>query len=1042
MIVLHAGEFGGNLAVWGEESAEDGAASRFKTTAREPSAYPFGAPAGRLAATLEELVPGFEPAGRARRVAVWMPTTAAGPVPSSGIVSESPSGGAKARISPWAATAYWLYHDEAIDFLCGVMGKRVAAAGVMVGADLSYWADAVRLAGSLVARQQFLPDVVPEAGSHWAVWTPVLEGADAERFGKLAARMPAAARALSKAGSPQPKRPAAAVLRGVLSAMVDQLVRTATYRAAKPETLRRQKFDSVHDLWLHALRYTDGNMGGHRSETAKVMAHLREWRRPVASSAESPFRLCFRLEEPAESGDGQGGARAAGPEPGPEPAGDGVQGGARWYVRYMVQPRADPSLMVPADLAWQEGSEAEALERHGRNFREFLLVSLGQAAGMCAGVAGGLEGGRMSGYATDTDGAYRFLTEEAAALEQAGHAVLLPAWWTGSGTKIAVRAKVKAPQSDDGMGVLTLDAVFRFDWEVAMGGKTMTLEELEEMARLKQPLVSVRGKWQALDAEGIRAAIKYLKGKRSLTFRDMLRMKAGAAEAPPELEFDGVEAPGHLEAVLGQLDGSVKLQDAEPPEGFAGSLRPYQRRGYSWMAFLQRWGLGGCLADDMGLGKTIQALAAIQRRWDDGNRRPTLVVCPTSVISNWQREASRFSPDLPVMVHHGPGRLRGGEFGGAAAKCAVIVTSYGLAHRDEFLSETQWGGVVLDEAQNVKNPQTKQARAVRSLKAESRFALTGTPVENSVGDLWSIMEFLNPGLLGSREDFRGKFLLPIQAHQNAEAADRLQRITGPFVLRRLKTDRSIISDLPEKMEMKVFCNLTREQATLYASVLKDADEVLAAAGGMQRRGVILALLSKLKQVCNHPAHFLGERSGAAGRSGKMDRLAEMLEEVMSVGEQALVFTQFVQMGHMLKRHIQETFGQEALFFHGGLSQGQRDRMIGRFQAGEVQVLVVSLKAGGTGLNITAANHVFHFDRWWNPAVEDQATDRAFRIGQTRNVQVHKFVCAGTLEERIDQIIERKKNIAEQTVGAGEGWLTELSNDELRNVLALGADAVG
>ncbi|MBI1657923.1 MAG: DEAD/DEAH box helicase [Thaumarchaeota archaeon] len=1035
MIVLHAGEFEGGLAIWGEESA-DGAAPRIKTTVRSPSVYPFGAD-GRLAAALEEMVPGFAPADRAHEVAVWMPTVAAGPIPSSGIISEPPPAGAKAKVAPWSVTAYWLYHDEAVDLLCRVMGRHTLAAGVVVGEDLAYWAEAVRLAGSLVARQQFLPDMVSEGGSYWAVWAPVLEGVDAERFGRLAGRMPAAARALSKVGAARPKRPAAGVLRTVVYGMVDQLVRAATHRAAKPEDLRRDKFYSAHDRWLHALRYTDGDMGGHGADAAQVAAHIREWRRPVAASAEAPFRLCFRLEEPARPGNGTIGDTADGIDNG---AADGRD--SQWYVRYMVQPRADPSLMVPADLAWKDGAEAEALAQHGRNIREFLLASLGQAAGICPGIAAGLEGGGLAGHAADTAGAHRFLTEEAAALEQAGHAVLLPAWWTGSGTRLTARAKVRPPRTD-GLGVMTLDTVFGFDWEVALGDQTMTVEELEELARLKQPLVSVRGQWLALDAEGIRSAIKYLKkGTRNSTLLDVLRMRVDAAEAPSGLEFDGVEASGPLGELLGQLDGSAKLQDAEPPEGFAGSLRPYQLRGYSWLAFLQKWGLGGCLADDMGLGKTIQVLAAVQLRWAGGDRRPTLVVCPTSVISNWNREAARFSPDLPVMVHHGPGRLKDEEFGSAAAGHAITVTSYGLAHRDEFLADTEWGGVVLDEAQNVKNPQTKQARAVRSLHAESRFALTGTPVENSVGDLWSIMEFLNPGLLGNREEFRRNFLLPIQAHQDAKAADRLRRATGPFVLRRLKTDSSIISDLPEKMEMNVFCSLSREQATLYASVLRDADERLAAADGIQRRGLVLATLSKLKQVCNHPAHFLGEPSGAAGRSGKMDRLAEMLEEIIAVGDQALVFTQFVQMGHMLKRHIQETFGREALFFHGGLPQGQRDRIIQQFQAGGAPVLILSLKAGGTGLNITAASHVFHFDRWWNPAVENQATDRAFRIGQTRNVQVYKFICAGTLEERINEMIERKKDIAERAVGAGEGWLTELSNDELRDVLALSAEAAG
>ena len=1017
MLVLHAGAYGGGISVWAEESSYDDEPVRHETSTRSPRPYPFAA-AESLGAYLAEALPGLRPARRAHEVAVWAPTADSGPVASGGVISEPPEPGARIRLAPWTVTAYWLYHDEALDLLCSVMGRRTVAPGVVAGEDVAYWADAVRLAGSLVARQQFLPDLVSEDGSHWAVWTPVLDGADAARFERLAERMPPVARALSEPGGARPDEPPAAALRPFVRDMVDQLVRLANYRDAHPATVRRKKFDSVHDLWLHALRYTDGNMDG-RGGDAKAMAeHVREWRRPVALLADSPFRLCLRLEEPADH--------------------EGAP--SEWYVRYMVQPRADPSLMVPADLAWGGGPEAEALERFGSGAREFLLVSLAQAAGVCPAISAGLEKGGLAGHATDANGAHRFLTEEAAALEQAGHTVLLPAWWTGSKTPLAARAKARA--SSEGSGMLAMGSILKFDWEVALGDNAMTLEELDELARLKQPLVSVRGRWVALDAEGIRAAIDFIKkGAEDRTFGDLLRVRSGVAEAPPGMEFGGVEATGRVKDLLDRLDGGVKLRQIGPPGGFAGSLRPYQLRGYSWLAFLQEWGLGGCLADDMGLGKTVQMLAAIQRRWEGGDRRPTMVVCPTSVLSNWRREAERFSPGLPVLVHHGPARHKARTFWRAAAKHAIVITSYGLVPRDKFLAKVHWECVVLDEAQNVKNHRTKQSMAVRSLKADCRFALTGTPVENSVGDMWSIMEFLNPGLLDSWGRFRRNFLLPIQARQDAEAADRLRRATGPFVLRRLKTDDSIISDLPEKMEMKVFCNLTPEQATLYASVLRDADDALAAEG-MQRRGKILAILSKLKQVCNHPAHFLGEPRGAAGRSGKMDRLTEMLEEVVAVGDKALVFTQFVKMGRLLKRHIQDTLGAEALFFHGGLTQARRDRMIRRFQEGDAPVLVLSLKAGGTGLNITAANHVFHFDRWWNPAVEDQATDRAFRIGQTRNVLVHKFVCAGTLEENIDQIIERKKDVAENVVGAGEGWLTELSDDELRDVLALSAEAAG
>jgi SNF2 family DNA or RNA helicase len=351
--------------------------------------------------------------------------------------------------------------------------------------------------------------------------------------------------------------------------------------------------------------------------------------------------------------------------------------------------------------------------------------------------------------------------------------------------------------------------------------------------------------------------------------------------------------------------------------------------------------------------------------------------------------------------------------------------------------------VILDEAQNIKNPETKQAQAARALTADYRITLTGTPVENHVGDLWSIIEFLNPGFLGTQTDFKRTFFVPIQANRDPEAVGRLKRLTGPFILRRLKTDKTIIADLPEKLEMKVFCTLTKEQASLYAAVVQDALPTLEEAEGVQRRGIILAILSKLKQVCNHPAQFLGDNSALPGRSGKLARLTEMLEEIIVVGDRALVFSQFAEMGALLRRHLQETFGREVLFLHGGVPKPQRDRMVERFQAegGGPQIFLLSLKAGGTGLNLTRANHVFHFDRWWNPAVENQATDRAFRIGQTKDVQVHKFLCVGTLEEKIDELIERKKEVAEQVVGTGEGWLTELSTAELKELFALRKEAV-
>ena len=831
-----------------------------------------------------------------------------------------------------------------------------------------------------------------------------------------------------------PEMPSIAVLRRFVATLIDYLIRTAPSDASSLAARRRKNqlpFDSVHDSWLHALRSIDGVVEGDTADLAQLAVQVREWRRPIAVSVGSPFRLCFRLEEPEDT------ARTE------------KASGDAWYVRYLLQPHDDPSLLIPVDEAWKAGGrKISALKRNGSNVREFLLSSLGQASGICPRITASLENAKPAGYPLDAAKAHQFLTEESIALEQAGYGVMLPAWWTRKGTKVrlAVRANVKSPKMQGGSG-LSLETIVQFDWEVALGDRKLTLRELEALARMKAPLVRVRGQWVEMNAAEIQAAIDFWKkkGTEKATFRDIIQMALGTKDAPQGFDFNGVKATGWIGKLLKQLDGQAAFKELAPPKAFSGTLRPYQVRGYSWLSFLRQWGLGACLADDMGLGKTIQTLALTQRDWQTNGKRPVLLVCPTSVVNNWQKEAARFTPGLPVLVHHGAGRKRGAAFEKEAGRHAIVVSSYGLLQRDvKFLREVPWSGVVLDEAQNIKNPETRQARAARLLEADYRIALTGTPVENNVGDLWSIMEFLNPGFLGSQSEFKRNFFVPIQAERDPSAAERLKRVTGPFILRRLKTDRSIISDLPEKLEMKVFCSLTKEQASLYAAVLKETEETLESAEGIQRRGLVLGTLSKLKQVCNHPAQFLGDNSGIAARSGKLSRLTEMLEEVVEVGDRALVFSQFAEMGHILRRHVQETFGREALFLHGGVPKRQRDRMVERFQdeGDGPQIFILSLKAGGTGLNLTSANHVFHFDRWWNPAVENQATDRVFRIGQARNVQVHKFICAGTLEEKIDGMIERKKEVAEKVIGAGEGWLTALSNDDLREVLALSKEAVG
>jgi SNF2 family DNA or RNA helicase len=503
-----------------------------------------------------------------------------------------------------------------------------------------------------------------------------------------------------------------------------------------------------------------------------------------------------------------------------------------------------------------------------------------------------------------------------------------------------------------------------------------------------------------------------------------------------------VHASGWLGDLLaGSVDATVA--PLEPPATFTGRLRPYQQRGLSWLGFLARLGLGACLADDMGLGKTVQLLALEACERDGQAAAPTLLLCPMSLVGNWQREAARFAPGLRVYAHHGPHRSRGDELHERLSGVDLVVSTYATATRDvDVLAALTWRRLVLDEAQAIKNSLSTTARAVRRLPAQHRVALTGTPVENRLAELWSVMDVLNPGILGTPETFRTRYAVPVERHGDADAAGLLRRITRPYLLRRVKTDPTVIDDLPEKIEIRQDYRLTTEQASLYRTVVDDMMARIEGSDGIARRGNVLAAMAKLKQVCNHPAQLLHDRSPIGARSGKVIRLEEILAEVVAEGDKVLCFTQFTEFGEMLVPHLSARFDQEVLFLHGGTSRARRDEMVCRFQsAGGPSIFLLSLKAGGTGLNLTAANHVVHLDRWWNPAVENQATDRAFRIGQRRTVQVRKFCAAGTLEERIDAMIERKKALAEMVISDGEGWLTELSTAELRQLFTLGEEAV-
>jgi SNF2 family DNA or RNA helicase len=1022
VIALQLGFLDGESLLWGETAP---APRPTKTRRKVATTHPFAADVDAIREGLAETISIARDRGSV--ATIWLPAVADRPVGSHPLIAEPPGPDDEIHLTAWIVPTVPLAPTALLELLAACTDQDTLRPGVLIGSTLRYWAAALRFGAGLVAQERFLPGVAVAGESPRARWEPVIGGVERTRFQRLADAMPAACRAITPNANTAPEPPTT-VLAEFLTFVVDTLV-----RASLPKLPDRKSFDSVHDQWLHALRTADGRMTLAKAETTELTRTVADWQRPITVSRSAAYRLCFRLEEPEDTADATA-ATARG----------------TWTARYLLQAHDDLSLLVPLTDAWA------AKKRVDRTVplpnREFLLTALGQASKLCPEVEASLKSANPIGFTTDTPGAHRFLSETAYLLEQAGFGVLLPAWWARTGTKnsLAVTGSAKTAKkfSSGSNGLMSLDEVVKFDWKVAIGDTELTLAELEALANLKSPLVNVRGRWVQVNADEIRSALEFWRKnpQTSGTVRDLLKMSVGAEVGPAGLRVRGVKTTGGLKAFLDQLRGEASFAELPSPEAFQGTLRPYQLRGYSWLTFLRRVGLGACLADDMGLGKSVQTLAALQQARDEGETRPVLLACPTSVIGHWRKEAERFTPALSVMVHHGGKRAKGESFGEQVRTAGLVVSSFPLLYRDaEILKGVHWAGVILDEAQNIKNPDSKTSQAARELKADFRVALTGTPVENHVGDLWAISQFLNPGFLGTREGFRRTYLVPIQMQRDEEATRRLKELTGPFLLRRLKTDKSIISDLPDKFEAKVFCTLTKEQATLYQAVVGELDKSLDDEDGIRRKGQILGALSKLKQVCNHPAQFLGDNSAIPDRSGKLARLTEMLDEVLQAGDRALVFSQFTEMGEILKKHLQETFGKEVLFLHGGIPQPQRERMVTRFQdtaaPDSPRIFLISLKAGGTGLTLTAANHVFHFDRWWNPAVENQATDRAFRIGQKRNVQVHKFVCVGTLEEKIDEMIELKKALAGRVVGTGEGWLTEMSNTELKDLLALRASAV-
>ncbi len=857
-----------------------------------------------------------------------------------------------------------------------------------VAGDLRYLAHVARGIERWAQAGRVAPELHRADGQWWARWR--LLGGDRIRAwtAELSAAMPPVQR---QAGRP--------------AALLDDLVTELT------DPITRSLIGNVGTS-LHPLIAALAEGQPHHSGTQRMADALDEWRSSLAGNEPD---LVLRLVEPEDDED------------------EAIGADTLWRLEVCLRSEGQAPAPVPVD-----GSDAQLLQ--------IGIRKLGAALKAYP---------RLQDVPRDPDsldlllptGVVTDLVEHGGrALADAGVALLLPRAWAR--LEPSLRLQVSSPVApvaaeDDTVG---MNALVSFEWQLAVGDMLLTPAEMERLIAANSDLVKLRGKWVQADPLALARAARYVAGQGATDATLATLFGRFTGDEPPPVEVTDVAATGWVATLL---DGQVRPEAVPSPPGLHATLRPYQQRGLEWLAFMSGLGLGAVLADDMGLGKTVQVLALLaHERAGDVATDPTLLVCPMSVVGNWQREAQRFVPGLRVHVHHGPARLRDAALAAAVADSDLVITTYALVARDVTqLRSLRWGRVVLDEAQHVKNAATAQSRATRAVPARHRIALTGTPVENRLEELRSILDFANPRLLGSPATFRARFAVPIERERDAAAAARLRALTSPFVLRRVKTDPSVISDLPEKFEQTVRANLTAEQAALYRAVVDEMMRQIRDKEGMARKGAVLAALTRLKQVCNHPAHYLGDGSGVLRRgrhrSGKLGLVEDIVESILADGEKALLFTQFREFGDLIAPYLAERFGTTVPFLHGGVSKGRRDAMVAAFQGDDgPPMMLLSLKAGGTGLNLTAANHVVHLDRWWNPAVENQATDRAFRIGQRRDVQVRKLVCVGTLEERIDEMISGKQELAELAVGAGENWITELSTEQLHSLLSLGDEAVG
>ncbi|MBL1103512.1 DEAD/DEAH box helicase [Streptomyces sp. 5-8] len=840
------------------------------------------------------------------------------------------------------------------------------------------WGAAALHALRLVARGRLLPGLTPAGHDAWRAGP--LEPEDIAHLRAIAAALPPEGHAVPLPGP------------GVL-------------RLPEPEALVRSFLDAVADTLPRtpAAPHTSGRPFAAREPQSLPDAH--EWAAEVAAGMDAGVRISLRLDLSAYDV-----FDAA--------ADDGVRAAGAAVVQ--VHSLADPTLVADAAALWA----GEADTAFGPRARVDAALAVRRAARVWPPLDRLAAQDVPDVLALSEEELGELLGVAASRLAAAGVAVH---WPRDLARDLSATAVVRpAPGSaTDGTGFFESEDLLRFRWQLALGGDPLSEAEMDALAEAHRPVVRLRDRWVLVDPALVRKA-----RKRELGLLDPVDALSVALTGEAEVDGESVEVvpAGALAALRDRL--TAGLRPADPPPGLNATLRDYQLRGLAWLDLMTSLGLGGCLADDMGLGKTVTLIALHLKR---ARTEPTLVVCPASLLGNWQREITRFAPGVPVRRFHGQGRTLEGIDGG------FVLTTYGTMRSTAArLAEQPWGMVVADEAQHVKNPYAATAKALRTIPAPARVALTGTPVENNLSELWALLDWTTPGLLGPLKSFRARHARAVENGEDAEAVERLSRLVRPFLLRRRKSDPGIVPELPPKTETDHPVPLTREQAALYEAVVRESMLAIETAEGMARRGLVLKLLGALKQICDHPALYLKEDARAdrlAARSGKLALLDELLDTLLAEDGSALVFTQYVGMARLLTAHLSARAVPVDLL-HGGTPVPERERMVDRFQNGETPVLVLSLKAAGTGLNLTRAGHVIHFDRWWNPAVEEQATDRAYRIGQTQPVQVHRLVTEGTVEDRIAEMLAAKRALADAILGSGEAALTELTDRELTDLVSL------